>query len=94
MAPYIDYNDLMTQATHSQRQLTMHLATRYRQLISCAVTRQLLDPRLVNVTDKEDEIDAFMEWEMTDRREARERVKTDTRRLGVSWGRHCLCQAV
>jgi hypothetical protein len=94
MAPYIDYNDLMTQTMQSQRQFTMHRATRYRQLISCAVTRQLLDPRLVNVTDKEDEEDAFVEWEMTDRREARERVKTDTRRLGVSWGRHYLCQAV
>jgi hypothetical protein len=93
IAPYMDENDSMTQTTHSRRQLTMHLATRYRQLISCAVTRQLLDPRLTNYTDK-DEGDAFAKCEITDRRQARERVKMDTQRLGTSWGRRYICEAV
>jgi hypothetical protein len=87
MTQYLDYTEPMFSITQSRRPLPDHLAVHYRQLVSGAVTRQLLDPSIDDESAHVDkDHDILAAWEINDRKVARENVRKEVRRLGIPWG--------
>ena len=87
MALYLDYSEPTIPITHSRSPLPDHLAVHYRQLVSNAVTRQLLDPFLDDECARVDKShDIFAAWEINDRMVARGSLRKEVVHLGITWG--------
>jgi hypothetical protein len=87
MALYLDYTEPTISIAHSRSPFPGHLAIHYRQLISNAVTRQLLDPSLDDECARVDKgHDIFAAWEINDRMVARESLRKEVIHLGIPWG--------
>ncbi|KAF2796316.1 hypothetical protein K505DRAFT_359432 [Melanomma pulvis-pyrius CBS 109.77] len=90
MAPYMGYTEPISPRPRPLQPAPEHSAIEYRQLVSRAVTRRLLDPLLDAWSPTEDDMDGFAKWEFDDRKRARERAREALRRLGTAWDGFCL----